>query len=77
MQTKQKPHAPHIYTERLIEICTDTKRQKHMQTQNVKIIKHNKSYIKQIQDKYLDLIAYSQLITSTKLIQIEKISMNE
>ena len=76
MQTKQKPHATHIYTERLIEICTDTKRQKHMQTQNVKI-KHNKSYIKQIQDKYLDLIAYSQLITSTKLIQIEKISMNE
>ena len=53
MQTKQKPHATHIYTERLIEICTDTKRQKHMQTQNVKIIKHNKSYIKQIQDKYL------------------------
>ena len=77
MQTKQKPQGTHICTQRLIEICTDTKRQKHMQTQNVKIIKHNKSYIKQIQDKYLDLIAYSQLITSTKLIQIEKISMNE
>ena len=53
MQTKQKPQATHICTQRLIEICTDTKRQKHMQTQNVKIIKHNKSYIKQIQDKYL------------------------
>ena len=32
MQTKQKPQAKHIYTQRLIEICTDTKRQKHMQT---------------------------------------------
>ena len=48
MQTKQKPQATHIYTRRLIEICTDTDRNtcKHG---NVKIIKHNKIYIKQIQ----------------------------
>ena len=70
MQEKQKPQAAHIYTQRLIKIRTDTKRQKHMQIQNVKIIKHNKSYIKRIQYKYLDLIAYSQLIKSAKLIQI-------
>ena len=46
MQEKQKPQATHVYTQRLIKIRTDTKRQKHMQIQNVKIIKHNKSYIK-------------------------------
>ena len=28
MQTKQKPQATHIFTQRLIEIRTDTKRQK-------------------------------------------------
>ena len=50
MQTKQKPQATHIYTQRLIEIRTDTKRQKHMQTQKCKN-KHNKIYTKQIQYK--------------------------
>ena len=33
MQAKQKPQATHIFTKRLIEIHTDIKRQKHMQTQ--------------------------------------------
>ena len=46
---------------------TETHGWKH---RNVKIIKHNKSHIKQIPYKYLDLIAYSQLIKLTKLIQI-------
>ena len=50
MQTKQKPQATHIYTQRLIEIRTDTKRQKNMQTQKC-INKHNKIYIKQIQNE--------------------------
>ena len=50
MQTKQKPQATHIYTQRLIEIRTDTKRQKHMQTQKCKN-KHNKICTKQIQYK--------------------------
>ena len=48
-------------------------RQKETNTckhRNVKIIEHNKSYVKQIQYKYSDLIAYSQLIKSTKFIQI-------
>ena len=70
MQTKQKPQATHICTQRLIEIRADTKRQKHMQHRNVKITKHNKIYVKQIHYKKLDLITYSQLVKSTKLIQI-------
>ena len=37
MQTKEKLQATHIYTQRLIEIRTDTNRHKHMQTQNMKI----------------------------------------
>ena len=36
MQTKQKPQATHICTQRLKETCTDAKRQKHMQTQKCK-----------------------------------------
>ena len=36
MQTKEKSQATHIYTQRLIEICTDTNRHKHMQTQKYK-----------------------------------------
>ena len=36
MQTKQKSQATHICTQRLIEIRTDTKRQKHMQAQTYK-----------------------------------------
>ena len=36
MQTKQKPQTTHIFTQRLIEISTDRKRQKHMQTQKCK-----------------------------------------
>ena len=46
MQTKQRPLATHIYTQRLIEIRTNRNTCKHG---NVKIIKHNKIYIKQIQ----------------------------
>ena len=47
MQTKQKPQVIHIYTQRLIEIHTDKDRNicKH---RNVKIIKHNEIYVKQI-----------------------------
>ena len=33
MQTKEKSQAAHIYTQRLTEKCTDTNRQKDMQTQ--------------------------------------------
>ena len=40
MQTKEKSQATHIYTQRLIEICTDTNTCKH---RNIKII--NKIYI--------------------------------
>ena len=36
MKTKQKSQATHICTQRLIEIHTDTKRQKHKQTQKCK-----------------------------------------
>ena len=61
MQTKQKPQVTHTYTQRLIEICTDAKRQKNMQTQ--KCINKHKTYIKQIQYE-LDLIAYSQFATT-------------
>ena len=48
MQTKQKPQAAHICTQRLIEIRTDTKTETHTNTE----IKHlYKIYIKQIQYK--------------------------
>ena len=70
MQTKQKPQATHIYTQRLIEIRTDTRDTNTCKHRYVKIIKHDKIYIIQIQYKELDLIAYSQLVKSTKLIQI-------
>ena len=48
MQTKEQSQATHIYTQRLIQIRTDTNTCKHI---NVKIIKHNNIYIKQIQYK--------------------------
>ena len=48
MQTKEKLQATPIYTKRLIEICTDTNTCEHI---NIKIIKHNKIYVKQIQCK--------------------------
>ena len=47
MQTKEKSQATHIYTQRLIEIRTDTNTCKHI---NIKIMKH-KICIKQIQYK--------------------------
>ena len=47
VQTKEKSQAIHIYTQRLIEIHTDTNTCKHRN----KIIKQNKIYIKQIQYK--------------------------
>ena len=52
MPTKQKTQATHVYTQRLMETCTDTKRHKHMKTQKCKTnFKHNKTYRKQIQYK--------------------------
>ena len=48
MQTKEKSHRTHIHTRRLIEIRTDTDTCKQ---RNIKIIKHNKIYMKQIQYK--------------------------
>ena len=36
MQTKEKLQATPIYTKRLIEICTDTNRHKHMRTHEYK-----------------------------------------
>ena len=33
MQTKQKPQATHIYTQRVIEIRTDKKQQTHANTE--------------------------------------------
>ena len=54
MQTKEKSQATHIYTQRLIEICTDTNTCKH---RNIKIIKHNKIYIKQIQYVCLNFLS--------------------
>ena len=49
MQTKQNPQATYIYTQRLTEIRTNTKTETYCKHGNVKIIKHNKIYIKQIQ----------------------------
>ena len=48
MQTKEKSQATHIYTQRVTEIQTDTNICKY---RNMKIIKRNKIYIKQIQYK--------------------------
>ena len=48
MQTKQKLRATHIYTQIYAQTQTDTNTCKH---RNIKIIKHNKMYIKQIQYK--------------------------
>ena len=50
MHKKEKSQATHTYTQRLIEICrdTNTNTSKH---RNIKIIKHNKICIKQIQYK--------------------------
>ena len=50
MQTKQKPQAAHICTQRLIEIRTDTKTETYA-NRNVKIKHLYKVYIKQIQYK--------------------------
>ena len=42
MQTKGKSQATHIYTQKLIQKCTDTNTCKH---RNIKIIKLKKIYV--------------------------------
>ena len=53
MQTKQKPQTTDTCIQRLIETCTDTNTDTntHANTKNIKIFKHNKIYIKQMQYK--------------------------